>query len=73
MKDARNEREASRLMQDSGFGRVRDGKLVDWATPPHRAAACFEPEPVTNPWVVRAIGVLVVIAAGVGGALMGWF
>lgn len=41
MREPRNEHEASRLIQDEGFGRVGQAKPCEWRSP-HRAAACFE-------------------------------
>lgn len=72
MKDPRNEHEASRLIQDSGFGRVGKGEPLEWSRP-HRAADCFDDEPASDPWLIRAVGLLLIIGLAVVGALWGWF
>lgn len=68
MKDPRNEYEASRLIQDSGFGRIREGKPVDWASPRRRAEW-----PTRDVDLARAAGVVLVIALGVAAGFWGLF
>lgn len=40
MKEPRNEREALRLIQDSGFARIDKGKLVEWSIPHRQHEEC---------------------------------
>jgi hypothetical protein len=65
MKDPRNEHEASRLIQDSGFGRVGKGEPLEWSRP-HRAADCFEDDSDSS---MRGAGVAFA-AAGIAGAVL---
>jgi hypothetical protein len=55
MKDPRNEREA-RMAQDEGFASIGKQTPVDW-TSPHRKHVEWE----SNPYILRAIAVVVVI------------
>lgn len=66
MKDPRNEFEASRLIQDSGFGRVGAGKPVEWASPRRRAEW-----PTREVDLARAAGVVLVIVLGVAAGFWG--
>lgn len=68
MKDPRNEHEASRLIQDSGFGRVGAGKPVDWASPRRRAEW-----PTREVDMVRAVGLVIVMVLGFLAGYWGWF
>lgn len=66
MKEPRNEREASRLIQDEGFGRIGHGRVVDWAAPPPRRSSEWDDSGVKMLSVAIVCAVLVFLLAVCG-------
>ena len=58
MKEPRNEREALRLIQDSCFARIDNGKLVEWSIPHRHPEECDDEAVV---WL--AVGVVLPLVA----------
>lgn len=66
MKEPRNEREALRLIQDSCFARIDNGKLVEWSIPHRHPEECDDESVVwLTVGVVLSLVALVALVAAV--------